>query len=75
MVTPMVRGRNMLCFVTQTHASLALKSLAPAAVTVLSMQPRRVAFLGLPWRGLEGDTERVRVVQNEESQVLCIGWN
>ena len=35
------------------HESLALSSLPPAAVTVLSIHPRRVAFLVLLCKGLQ----------------------
>ena len=45
-----------------THASLALRSLAPAAVMVLSMHPSRVAFLGLPCRGLRTETGSIPVI-------------
>ena len=36
------------------HVSLARRSLAPAAVSVLSSDPRRVDFLELPCWGLRG---------------------
>ena len=36
-----------------THESLSRSSLAPAAVTVLSIHPSRVAFLGLLCNGLD----------------------
>ena len=60
---------------TDAHVSLARRSLAPAAVSVLSSDPRRVDFLELPCCGLrereragDGATWREMATESEREK-------
>lgn len=53
------------------HASLALSNLAPAAVTVLSIQPNRVVFLELLCWGWTSSSA-LRVVASMDMCWECV---